>query len=210
MPDLPAVISVPDVRDYVRINGEIVRLLNRGEREIRLARVERQRLLVSGLTGHWRARIVVEGDAGPELCANLAAPGLTVICSGTADDGAGSQLQGGRLLIKGNAGAAVGFSQSGGLIVVANDAGPRAGLRQQGGLLVVCGSVGPLAAERQQGGQTVLLSTARGPIAQRGPCGGTLAVAGSLSPGDCLVLSDAAQALGTDAPDALLTAARMR
>ena len=46
--DEPAIV-VPEVRDYTRINAELVRLLDAGHRRVRLAGVDGQRLLVQGL-----------------------------------------------------------------------------------------------------------------------------------------------------------------
>ena len=150
------VLPVPEIRDYQRINAELVQALDAGHGSVQLAGVEGQRLLVSGLRGGWKAIVEVEGDAGPELAAGLDAPGLIVVCRGRAGDGAGSGLRSGCLLLLDGVGAAVGYALRGGTIVVHGDAGPRAGLNQAGGLLVLLGGVGPLAGERQSGGRLFL------------------------------------------------------
>ena len=85
-------IVVPELRDYQQINAELVRRLNLGQPHVRLEGVEGQRLLVSRLAGAWQAVIEVDGNAGPELAAELDAPGLTVVCRGSAADGAGRGL----------------------------------------------------------------------------------------------------------------------
>ena len=171
-PGVVPVLSVPEIRDYQRINAELTVLLDAGHRLIRLVGVERQRLLVAGLRGRWDAVVEVEGDAGPELAAGLDAPGLTVVCRGRADDGAGSMLRAGRLIIVGAAGAAAGYAMRGGAVVVAGDAGPRAGLKQSGGVLVLLGDVERLAGDRQSGGILVARANRLGPHSGRGRLGG--------------------------------------
>ncbi|GAC1468273.1 MAG: hypothetical protein NVSMB9_10770 [Isosphaeraceae bacterium] len=167
-------IAIPEIRDYQRINAELVVLLDAGHPRIRLVGAEGQRLLLAGLRGSWEARVDVEGMAGPELAAGLSARGLVVVCDGNAADGAGSGLREGRLLIRGEAGAAVGYAQRGGTIVVVGDAGPRAGLNQSGGLLVLLGAAGRLAGERQAGGRAFLWAERSGSHLGRGRRGGEL------------------------------------
>jgi glutamate synthase domain-containing protein 3 len=167
----PAVL-VAEVRDYDRINAEVARLLDEEKRVVRLAAVDGQRLLLGGLRGDWHATVVVEGNAGPELAASLDAPRLTVVCEGSAADGAGRSMRAGRLLIRGNAGDAVAYGQSGGAIVVAGEAGARAGLALSGGVLVLMGSVGRLAGDRQSGGSIFAPANRIGPYASRGRRGG--------------------------------------
>lgn len=167
-----SVLSVPDIRDYDRINAELVQRLDEGCRYVRLAGAERQRLLVARLKGTWTALVEVEGSAGPELAAELDAPGLTILCRGDAADGAGSRLRAGQVVILGDAGVAVGYAQEGGVIAVARSTGPRAGLNQQGGDLILLGAVGPLAAERQSGGRLIAFDEQLGPHAERGRRGG--------------------------------------
>ncbi len=165
---------VPELRDYQQINAELVRRLNLGERHIRLEGVAGQRLLVWRISGAWQALIEIEGNTGPELAAELDAPGLTVVCRGSAADGAGRGLAAGRLVVGGAAGAAVGYFQRGGLIVALGDVGPRAGLAQCGGDLVLLGKVGALAGERQTGGRLVYKQGCTGPHAGHGRRAGRL------------------------------------
>jgi glutamate synthase domain-containing protein 3 len=180
-PTIPA-LSIPDIRDYERVNAELKVRLDQGHRRVRLVGVEGQRLLVAGLAGAWEAVVEVEGRAGPELAAGLNAPRMTVVCRGPAADGAGRGLQAGLLVIQGDAGPAVGYAQRGGWIVVAGDAGPRAGLNQSGGALLLLGRVGPLAGERQSGGTVYAVPDRLGPHAGRGQRGGTFV--GLSSPGE--------------------------
>jgi glutamate synthase domain-containing protein 3 len=154
------VIDVPDIRDYQRINAELAQLLDQGTRHIRLIGVEKQRLLLARVRGPWNALIEIDGNAGPELAAELDAPGLVVVCHGSAADGAGRGLIDGRLLILGDAGAGAGISQHGGSIVVAGASAERAGLNQSGGSLTLLGEVGTLTGERQAGG-TLFVQNAR-------------------------------------------------
>lgn len=171
--DRPAavVLSVPEIRDYRAINQELVRHLDQGCPSIRLTGALGQRLLVSDLRGQWSAAIEIEGDAGPELAAGLDATGLTVVCRGSAGDGAASGLRAGRVLIIGRVDTAFGYAQRGGLAMLAGTAGPRAGLGQLGGDLILIGRAGPLAGERQSGGR-LMTQADLGPHAGRGRRGG--------------------------------------
>jgi glutamate synthase domain-containing protein 3 len=190
-----AILPVPEIRDYQRINVELTTLLDSGHRHIRLAGVEGQRLLVSGLRGAWDAIVEVEGQAGPELGAWLDAPGLTVFCRGGAGDGVGSGLTDGLIVVGGDAGAAVGYAMRGGAIVVAGATGPRAGLNQAGGALLLCGSVDRLAGERQSGGRLFALADRLGPHVSRGQRGGTIVALASWDEPDIRSLDPADLAL---------------
>ena len=86
--------------------------------------------------------VEVEGHAGPELAAELDAPGLTVVCRGPVADGAARDLRAGRVIILGDAGDALAYSQRGGTVLVAGSSGHRAGLGLAGGSLVMLGQVG--------------------------------------------------------------------
>jgi glutamate synthase domain-containing protein 3 len=165
------VLSVPEIRDYRAINGELVRCLDQGLRSIRLTGANGHRLLVSGLAGPWDAVVEVVGDAGPELAAEMDAPGVTVVCRGSTADGGASRLKSGRVLILGAAGPAFGYALSGGLAMVVGTAGARAGLRQLGGDLILLGRAGPLVGERQSGGR-LLTHADLGPHAGHGRLGG--------------------------------------
>jgi glutamate synthase domain-containing protein 3 len=166
------VLAVPEIREYPRINAELVRLLNAGHARVRLAGAAGQRLLVAGLTGSWDAVIEIEGSAGPELVAELDAPRLTVVCHGPAADGAARGLRAGKMVLRGGVGAAVGYTQKGGVVVVAGPAGPRAGLALQGGTLFLLGPAGRLAGERQTGGRIVAFADRLGPYAGWARAGG--------------------------------------
>jgi glutamate synthase domain-containing protein 3 len=168
------VVSIPDIRDYDRINAELVQQLDDGHAEVRLVGAEGQRFLAAGLTGPWRAVVEVEGYAGPELAAGMDAPGLTVVCRGPAADGAARALRAGRVVILGDADVALAYVQAGGIVLVSGSAGPRAGLNQAGGILVVLGSLGPLAGERQSGGWLFAREGSLGRHAGRGQRGGRL------------------------------------
>ncbi len=169
-----ATIFVPEVRDYHQINAQIAQALDAGARHVRLAGVDRQRLLASGLRGGWDATVEVDGNAGPEVGADLDAPGLRVVVIGSAADGAGRALKAGLLLIQEDAGDGLGYAMSGGTIVVGGSVGARAGLEQRGGLIWLGGPVGRLAGDRQAGGRLMLLASHAGPHAGRGRRGGEL------------------------------------
>lgn len=184
---LPPVLAIPEIRDYQRINAELAALLDAGHRRVRLEGAEGQRLLVSGLVGAWEAVVEVDGRTGPECAADLDAPGLVVVCSGRAADGAGRGLKAGRVLFLDGAGDATGYAQEGGLLVVAGPVGHRAGLAQAGGTLALLGPVGRLAGERQSGGRAFVVPGRIGPHAGRGRVGGRwieLAAGGGLAPED--------------------------
>lgn len=150
-PPVP-VILVPEVRDYVRINAELVALLDQGHTWIRLEGAEGQRLLAAGLVGSWMATVEILGRTGPELAANLAAPGLRIIARGATLDGAGRGLRAGLIVVDGAVGDGLGYGQSGGTLIVTGNAGHRAGLAQSGGTLAVLGRTGRLTGDRQSGG----------------------------------------------------------
>ncbi len=169
-----AVVSIPEVREYPRINAEVVRHLDAGHARVVLAGAGGHRLLLHGLTGAWNAVVEVEGHAGPELAAELNAPGLTVVCRGPVADGAARDLREGRVVILGNAGDALACSQRGGAVLVVGSSGHRAGLGQVGGSLVLLGAVGRLAGERQSGGRLWAVDGQVGPHSRRGQRGGRL------------------------------------
>jgi glutamate synthase domain-containing protein 3 len=176
--DVP-VIVVSEIREYPRINAELAQRLDQGHTRVRLAGAEGQRLLLAGLAGSWNAVVEIEGHAGPELAAELDAPGLTVVCRGAAEDGAGRGLRSGRLLILGRAGDAVGYTQTGGSVAVSGPAGHRAGLDMAGGTLLLLGEVGRLAGERQTGGRLFARTGRLGPYAGHAHRGGRLIVIGA-------------------------------
>ena len=173
-PTPPPTLAIPEIRDYQKINAELVALLDRGLRSIRLEGAESQRLLASGLSGPWTATIEIVGRTGPEAVSNLDAPGLTVIARGSTADGAGRGLKAGRVVFVGDAGDGAGYAQSGGVLVIAGSAGHRAGLAQSGGTLAILGSAGRLASDRQSGGRLFLPSGPPGPHEGRGRLGGRL------------------------------------
>jgi formylmethanofuran dehydrogenase subunit C len=156
-------LPVPEIRDYLQVNRRLVQLLDAGTSVIRLIGVERQRLLAAGLKGSWTATIEIDGEAGPELAAELAAPYLLIVARGSAADGAARGLAAGRVVLECDAGPAVGYGQRGGVILALGSVEARAGLEQRGGLLVIAGACGPLAGERQAGGTLALLGERIGP-----------------------------------------------
>jgi glutamate synthase domain-containing protein 3 len=172
-PASEVVVSVPDIRDYQRINAELVQRLDAGASRVRLGGAEGQRLLLAGLVGGWSAVVEIEGIAGPELAAGLDAPGLTVVAQGASADGAGAGLRAGRLILLGPTVDVLGRVQEGGTILAAAAAGHRAGLGQRGGVLVLFGSAGRLAGERQAGGRLFARRDRLGPHAGHGRLGGT-------------------------------------
>ena len=167
-------LSIPEIRDYQKINAELLTLLDEGHSFVRLEGAEGQRLLASGLSGPWDAVVEIAGRTGPELAASLDAPGLTVVANGPTADGAARGLKSGRVLILGDAGDSTGYSQSGGVLVVAGAAGHRAGLMQSGGCLAILGPTGRLAGDRQAGGWLFVPRGQLGPHPGRGRRGGRL------------------------------------
>jgi methylamine---glutamate N-methyltransferase subunit B len=173
-----AIVAVPEIRDYDLINKELAQLLSDGARRIVLNGVDGQRLLASKLRGPWVATIEVDGHAGPELAAELDAPGLTISCRGSAADGAARSLQAGRVVIEGDAGESLGYALRGGLVLVRGATGHRAGLMQAGGIIVLAGKVGRLANERQTGGSFHAWRHLIGPYVSRGRRGGQVVLNG--------------------------------
>jgi glutamate synthase domain-containing protein 3 len=183
----PPVLFIPEIRDYQRINAGLAALLDAGHRRVRLEGAEGQRLLASGLVGPWDAVVEIDGRPGPECAADLDAPGLVVVCSARAADGAGRGLKAGRVLFLDGAGDAAGLAQRGGTLIVAGNVGHRAGLDQQGGTFAALGPVGRLSGERQAGGRIFVVRGLIGPYPGRGRRGGRwieLPAEGDLSPED--------------------------
>ena len=146
-------ILVPELRDPRRINAELIRRLDQGDAHVRIEGAEGHRLLLAGLTGSWRATVVIQGWSGPELCFGMNAPGVTVVCRGSSGDGAGSGMRAGTLALMGPSGTAVGYHQEGGVIIAAEIVGPRAGLGMLGGDLFLFNFAKSFAGERQRGGR---------------------------------------------------------
>ncbi len=201
------VLTVPEIRDFDRINAEVAQRLNDGVAHIILAGVDRQRLLCLRLQGPWTAIIEVQGNAGPELAAEMNAPGLTVLAHGNAADGVGRGLIAGRIILTGSVGDGVGYCQRGGTILIRGDAGHRAGLMQSGGNLLVLGSVGRLAGERQSGGVFVYQSGHASAHEGHGRRGGRLIsfpVASSIGEDDRIALDQLAKDCGEHLPAGVL------
>jgi glutamate synthase domain-containing protein 3 len=203
-----AILPVPEIRDYDRINAEVAQRLNDGVTHVVLAGVDRQRLLCLRLRGPWLATIEIQGNPGPELAAEMDAPGVTILCRGSAADGAGRGLIDGLLLVEGCVGDALGYCQRGGTILVTGDAGHRAGLMQAGGNLIVLGSVGRLAGERQSGGVFVYQGGNAGPYMGHGHRAGRLisfpVTASSLSADDQAAIDQLVDSCGEYLPAGLL------
>ncbi len=171
---LPPTLSIPEIRDYQKINSELVALLDQGHSLVRLEGAEGQRLLASGLTGSWSSTIEVIGRTGPEFGANLTAPNLVIVARGSTGDGVGSGLVDGRIMVIGDAADGAGYGQSGGMLMISGTTGHRAGLRQSGGTLALLGPVGRLAGDRQSGGRLFVSRNDLGPFPSRGQVGGRL------------------------------------
>jgi glutamate synthase domain-containing protein 3 len=171
-------IPVHELRDYARINAEAQRLLHGGRAHIRLTGVSGQRLLLAGLRGRWNATIELDGHAGPELAAELDAPGLVIIVRGNVADGAARDLVDGSVIVQGSAAAALGYRLRGGVCLVNGGAGARAGLEQQGGTILVQGPLGPLAGDRQSGGLLIGLDPSTPAHPGHGQTGGVRWLAG--------------------------------
>jgi glutamate synthase domain-containing protein 3 len=176
------VLAVNEIRDYVRINAQVAQALDAGRTHVRLAGVDGQRLLASGLGGDWSAVVEIEGQAGPELAAELNAPGLIVVCRGSAADGAGRGLRQGHLLVLGDAGDATAYRQAGGIVVVCGATGHRAGLELAGGTLILGGPPGRLLGDRQNAGRILVLGSSVGPHFGHARRGGRLVAPRLLGP----------------------------
>jgi glutamate synthase domain-containing protein 3 len=87
-----------------------------------------------------RARITIEGNAGPGVAENMMSGEVRV--TGDASQYAGATAHGGLLAIGGNAGARCGISMKGVDIVVRGNVGHMSAFMAQAGRLVVCGDAG--------------------------------------------------------------------
>ena len=121
---LAAASAIPEIRDYERINAELVRALDAGCRRVRLAGAEGQRFLAAGLSGGWNAVVEVEGHAGPRARRGPGCPGPDRRLPRPAADGAGRGLRAGRLVILGDAGEASVTPMRGGHAPRRRGAGP--------------------------------------------------------------------------------------
>ena len=99
---------------------------------------------------HACGRMLVEGDAGMHLGAEMTGGEITV--RGNVADWAGAEMTGGRLRIEGSAGSCLGAGyrgstrgMTGGEILVTGSAGDEAGTSMRRGLIAVGGSVGHAA-----------------------------------------------------------------
>ncbi len=178
----PPRLSIPEIRDYQRINAELISLLDQGHREVYLDGAEGQRLLASGLRGGWRCLIEIEGATGPELAADLDAPGVTIMARGRAADGLARGVRSGTVVVLGGAGDGCGFGQSGGTVVVVGPSGHRAGLAQSGGTIAILGPIGRLPCDRQSGGRLFYRGDRPASFAGRGRSGGRLIRVGGEDP----------------------------
>lgn len=199
-------LSVAEIRDYAQINAYLAGALDRGAKVVRLSGVDGQRLLGFRLQGPWNAVIEVEGRAGPELAAEMDAPGLSVVALEGAADGAGRGLAAGRVVVLGPASDGLGYAMLGGSVLALSGAGARAGLRQNGGLIAIAGPVGPLAADRQSGGTFWALSGPVGGHPGRGRQAGRLIAPGfdEANASDTQMLKGAGSGLGPWLPDGFL------
>lgn len=158
-------LPVNEIRDYLQVNAHVAKILDTGVPYLRLTGVENQRLLLSGLSGAWRAVIGIEGRAGPELAASLQAPELLILARSGVADGAGRSLRSGSLVVLGPAADALAYRQAGGLILAVGPVGARAGLEQESGRLFLLGPAGRLVGDRQRGGRLFALGQPRGEAA---------------------------------------------
>src|SRR5262249_60305594 len=68
---LDSIVAIPELRDYERINAELVQRLDGGISRVRLQGAEGQRLLLAGLAGGGSALAGIEGGAGGGLGGGL-------------------------------------------------------------------------------------------------------------------------------------------
>ena len=113
---------------------------------------------------HAVGRILIEGDAGMHLGAEMTGGEITV--RGNVADWAGAQMSGGRLRIEGNAGSCLGAAyrgatrgMTGGEILVSGSASDELGTAMRRGLIAVAGSVGHAAGFGMIAGSLMLFGS---------------------------------------------------
>jgi glutamate synthase domain-containing protein 3 len=139
-----------------QINESIRRLIEGGERELRLRNpAARHNLAVAVLTD---VAITVEGPVG--YYAGGMSDGVRLTIHGSAGWGIAECLLSGTVLVDGNAGNGAAASIRGGTVVVRGDAAARAGVSMKGGLLVIGGSCGYMTGFMMQRGRIIVCGDA--------------------------------------------------
>jgi glutamate synthase domain-containing protein 3 len=143
-------------RSTREINQEIRRLIQSGEREIRVRRPEARHNL--GVAILQPAALTFEGSVG-YYCAGMI-DGPTVEIHGNAGWGVGEGMMSGTVIVGQNAGNSAAASIRGGTVVVRGSAGARAGIAMKGGLLIIQGHCGYMAGFMMQKGTIIICGDA--------------------------------------------------
>ncbi len=113
---------------YKALNEQIHRLIESGNKHIRLLNVVGQRFIAAALTGK-DVRIEIHGTPGNDLGIFMDGPTLEV--HGNVEDQAGNTMNDGKIIIHGSARDVAGLSARGGSIYVRGDGGYRVGVHMK-------------------------------------------------------------------------------
>lgn len=143
---------------YRDLNLKIRRLVDNGERKIKILNVNGQRYICGGITKE--ISVEIEGVAGGDLGAFMNGPYIRV--SGNSQDGTGNTMNGGKIVVNGMAGDVCGYGMRGGKLYILGDCGYRVGIHMKGykhlnPVIVIGGSAGEFLCEYMAGGRVIVL-----------------------------------------------------
>lgn len=172
---------------YKDLNKQIKKAVSSGEKEIRLANVNGQRYIGSGIKEE--ASIEISGVPGNDLAAFMDGP--TILSYSNAQDAVGNTMNSGKIVIHGHAGDIVGYSMRGGKIFIKDDVGYRVGIhmksyKESHPVVIVGGTARDFLGEYMAGGLLIVLglnekkSEIVGNHVGTGMHGGTIYVRGEL------------------------------
>ncbi|MGB9661066.1 MAG: hypothetical protein ACPL5F_03495 [Moorellaceae bacterium] len=143
---------------YRQLNEKIRSLLDNGEEELIIEKVNGQRYIGTGIKG--KAKLKIYGVPGNNLAALM--DGLHIEVYGNAQDGVGNTMNEGTVVIHGHATDIAGYSMRGGKIFIRGNVGYRVGIhmkafKEKNPLIVVGGRAGDFFGEYMAGGTLVLL-----------------------------------------------------
>jgi len=143
---------------YRALNEKIQALIESGEKNILLERINGQRYIACGIKTD--LRITINGTPGNDLGAFMDGPHITV--HGNCQDATGNTMSGGSIVVHGDAGDIVGHSMRGGKIYIKGNAGYRVGIHMKSfgelnPVIIIGGNVQDFAGEYMAGGILVVL-----------------------------------------------------
>ncbi len=144
---------------YKRLNDQIHKLVQQGEKHIVLHNINGQRYIGDGVPGE-EVLIEIFGVPGNDLATFMDGP--TLLVHNNAQDGIANTMNAGKVVIEGNAGDVLGYGMRGGKLFVQGDVGYRVGIHMKEyqhwvPILVAGGTAGDFFGEYIAGGRLILL-----------------------------------------------------